>query len=714
MAKAKEEFKIDPDLQIREEFISLHSIQPFIANNSAARGYMFSNHISQSLTLNNSDEKIIQSGLERELSFNTFNRQLECNARIISVIKRYESLDDRGVNQLAEYVIIFQNLETEEYDYISVPTFHALAYPAGFTFRINKELIENLNPGDVVPKDTILADSPGVKENHGYGYGVNVNMCLINIPETSEDGVIISESLAKRATYDQYEKRVVEIGSNYFPLNIYGDKDNFKPFPEIGELVSEDSVLMAIREMDPLFTTSLTSINDVREYDPIFDKVYYVKAPGEIKPDGTRYGEIVDIKIINKHKWELNIPTNMQNHIEKYANSHTKFYRQIYNTYEAIKHEHHSRTDNYDIRVTPGLHQLILETLAILSNNSRSKVAYTYKNEPITGVHIEFTIAYKNNRLYKGNKITGNSGDKGVIVEIRPDDKMPYAIINGEKVVAEVIMDPSSVMSRMNIGRVYEHYFNGASRQTRFLIRQAMNYTPSRPMVDYKDVEIDNGWKLLVDFVKLIDTEQYEAYSKLSSKNDKLEVLWECLQKEVFIYYKISSKKRPYEIVRDIENSIYKPEAAQLHIPISDTEEVITKDPILLAPLYIMVLSKTAETYQSTASAKINHFGLPIVVGNVSKVHLPFRPSPTKILSETETRLFLSYGSRKAIAEVKDRAIAIDTHKHIYNSILNAPVPTNIDNLVDRSKIPYENDPVLDLVNHIMNAAGIELVYTKD
>ena len=65
---------------------------------------------------------------------------------------------------------------------------------------------------------------------------------------------------------------------------------------------------------------------------------------------------------------------------------------------------------------------------------------------------------------------------KGVIVQVRPLDKMPYTYVNGEKVIADVVMDPSSVVSRMNPGRIYEQKFNAISRKTQYEIRKAMNY----------------------------------------------------------------------------------------------------------------------------------------------------------------------------------------------------------------------------------------------
>ena len=80
-------------------------------------------------------------------------------------------------------------------------------------------------------------------------------------------------------------------------------------------------------------------------------------------------------------------------------------------------------------------------------------------------------------------------------------------------------------------------------------------------------------------------------------------------------------------------------------------------------------------------------------------------------MSETEGRLFLSYGSRRLIAELKDRASAIPTHRAIYRNILDSDIPTNIDHVIDRNLIPYGEDAALCLMNNIKNSSGISVEY---
>lgn len=710
----KKVFEHDKKLEIKEELVSLHAMNPFVGNDSSARSYMFSSHLSQSLVLNNGDEKIIQSGLEKQFGQNTFNRKTEEDIRVLKVIKRYDGIDITTVNKTVETIIITESLETGEIDYISVPEYFKLHQYFGFSYKLNHEVLNNLRTGKVIPKDTVLAESPAVDKNYGYKYGTNANMCLLNLLETTEDGAVISKSFAEKLSYDVFETRVVEFGSQNFPLNIYGDDNTYKAFPEIGDLINDDSVIMVLRDYDQNMPAGLISINDVREFNPIFDKAIYVKSPGKekiVNGEKVRYGEVVDIKCYTSNRWKKDLPTGVSDGIEKYSNSLKIFYKQILEVYEALMDEHYKRFKNRDLPISEKFHKLVVDAYAII-NPTKNRITYSSRNELLDNVRMEFTIRYKGTTPGIGSKLTDGHGAKGVIVDVWDDDRMPYTMINGEKVRADVIMDPSSLVSRMNVGRIYEMYFSAISRKTQYEIRKAMGGI--KPITNYTKQEIQNGWDVLLGLLRIIDTEQYQVYKDLSNMDSILEILEECLNKEVFIYYKVSSNKKPYEIIHDIEGTIYQPEVNHCMIPREDGTEKRTKTPVMIAPLYTILLGKTAESYLSVSSAKVNHFGLPIGVGANTRNYLPYRSSPTKVLSETEVRLYLAYVGRLGIIELKDRANSIPTHEAIYSKILKSEQPTNIDVVVDRNVTPYGNDSTLDLINNIFNSAGLDISYNVE
>ena len=84
----QEEILKSDGLPVVEELVGLHSINPFIKENSSSRSYMFSSHLSQSLTPLFSEEKIIQTGLETQLGQNTHNKKVDDDVKILKIIKR--------------------------------------------------------------------------------------------------------------------------------------------------------------------------------------------------------------------------------------------------------------------------------------------------------------------------------------------------------------------------------------------------------------------------------------------------------------------------------------------------------------------------------------------------------------------------------------------------------------------------------------------------
>ena len=272
-------------------------------------------------------------------------------------------------------------------------------------------------------------------------------------------------------------------------------------------------------------------------------------------------------------------------------------------------------------------------------------------------------------------------------------------------------MDPTSIPGRMNIGSLYEQYFNSASRRAKWLITNKMNEL-QEDLTTMTDSTVTELFKLVLGLVDIVDTEQAVAYHK-ADKHQKREILKEIIEEEFYLYYKISSKKKPYQVTLDISNSIYAPLETFIDVG-TDGIPKMTKNKIMVGPQYIILLAKTPENFLSTASAKTNHYGLPVGVGAKTRNRLPWRNSPVKIISETESRLYASYVGQKGLAELKDRANSIPTHAAAYKNILNAKVPTNIDVLVDRKKVPFGNDSAIQFIDNIVNASGAAIVYVKD
>lgn len=756
---------IPDELKVREELIGPHVINPLVMHNSSARSYMSTSHLSQMVTLVEGDEPILETGVDSQLSKHTFGPLVTDDVVIMRVVNRYDNMSGNMVGDIIDRYIFTLKDELDEnnrrrktLDIIQVPLYH-MGYHQnfGFEYKQDKQFLKSLNRGGYLRKGTRLAVPPTIRDNNSWAYGVNANMLMCTHPDLAEDGVIISESLSKKMRYHVFEKKTIEFGSDFIPLNLYGDENNYKPFPEIGEMVSQDSIIMALRpfkdftaskigiEDDPRdFTSALLSTADLRKYNPLFDKCTYVRGPGckvDIGNGRTEdSGVVVDIVCYKNPKKTSELFYGMDKLPEKYANSFIKFNEDLIKAYDSICQELGDRDYGYgqeQIYKTHQLHALIVDAGKIASdynirrikankhlmevsrrlkaikdtatNNLPNKVGLANRNENLDAYRVEFTIKYTIT-LTKGHKISDLNGGKGVIVDVKPDHLMPF----NEDGPVDIAMDSNSVISRMNMARLYGQYFQTASK---FVKKNMLARANGKTAYEMSEQEIEDLFVYLMGFLGKFDTPQFDYYAKCNL-DEKRDIINECLTLDVKIMYKVTNKKKAYQIVLDIENSEYRPPRYNITFPMVSEDGTtidyqVSKEPMLVGPLYTILVSKTADNMLFTSSPNLNIFSFPTPVTSGTRDLLPYRNSPVKNVSETEGRLYSYYCGPEAMAEIKDRANSIPTFKAMYNNILNADRPTDIDNIVDRKINPYGHDSAIKLVRSIFKSIGMDITYVK-
>ena len=393
----------DEDLKIREELVGLHAaINPFIAHSSSPRGLMSSGHISQIVTIEHGEAQIIQTGLETQFAENTFSCRLEADSRIVAVLRRYNGVSANTVTETAEYTVIAQDVTTGELDVIPIPRFHKLHQQFGFEYKVNEDILNAGIVNTILPKGTILADSPTVSKDKEYRFGVPVNLAYLHVPEVTGDGVILSDKLAKKFEFNTYETIVAEFGEKTFPLNLHGDGDNYKIIPDIGEMVPDDRVVMATREYDPELAPALLSREAVKNYSVNFDKPFYAKSTG---------GEIVDIKVYSNSKARKSTYTETTDQVTRYDEALIRHYKDILTVYEEQNKVHYAK-HRESVPVTPAMQRLLLDAYA--ATECSRNVRYTNTNDVVDLYRVEITIGYRKIPDLLGYKVTTLHGIWGV------------------------------------------------------------------------------------------------------------------------------------------------------------------------------------------------------------------------------------------------------------------------------------------------------------
>ena len=145
------------------------------------------------------------------------------------------------------YILVVQNTDTGEYDIIEKKIVEDLTEKFGYVY--NNESLDKLEVGSTVKKGDLLYKSTSYDDYNNYCIGVNATFSYTSDIRTTEDAIIISESFQKRTKTTEVETIRVSINDNDVLLNIYGDSENYKTFPDIGEKI-KDKIICATRRID--------------------------------------------------------------------------------------------------------------------------------------------------------------------------------------------------------------------------------------------------------------------------------------------------------------------------------------------------------------------------------------------------------------------------------------------------------------------------------
>lgn len=382
--------------ELRADLFSVSAMSPFPGHNSSSRIQMFaSSHLSQKLNILEPTLRYCQSGMEYEFGKYTFSIKMPVDARIIKVIPRYmETLDESSIPFNPQDIVIYEDVNTNEIGILDVPRY--CSYHQHFGFEYQKAAgYEKIQPRNFVEKDTIIVDAPSKLDNGGYMSGRELNVAFMTHEAIAEDGILISRDSLHKLAYKTYESRVVEWGARKFPLNMYGTVDSYKAFPDIGEVIRDDGILMCFRTLDKNLGPVEQSIYDMMVPDHIFDKAVYGAGAG---------GKIVDIRVHCGEDCGLNTLEGTDDQILKYANATKAFYQKIFDEYKRLHKER-----GVNLKITPEFHRLVVEAQSVVIPVTNPKLNKQYRKAPIDDFRVEFIIEYINVPR-DGSKLTDAHG----------------------------------------------------------------------------------------------------------------------------------------------------------------------------------------------------------------------------------------------------------------------------------------------------------------
>ena len=399
-------------------FLGEDLLTPNVNKCDGGRLNMFISHLAQFLTLDSSEVPKVFTRFENQIgkySQGMGYTSLQEDATFITEI----SLNDHerfffflyGDDSIDVVQYSSSNKMTESYGYV------------------NELVMPDASPGDELPKGTLISHNRMYDAHLNMKYGVNLKtIFLAKDGLTFEDGIIVSQSAAAKLGHTAVHEAIVSVNNNDVLINRYGDRNNYKPLPAVGEKIL-DSILCARRRIN--YATVLTDFkeND-RQLDVANDTLFYF--------DG-----VVESVEVFSNLSEEEISKEYNAPIKALRDERREFYNKIKEAIDEFKSEGYRLRDNCGF---------LLQKV----NDYLGGKKFSYDKSEFEGTIIKVKIR-ETVPLRIGSKITGRYGNKGLVSTILPDSEMPKSE-DGE--VPEVVLNSLGVIGRMNIAQLYEHELN--------------------------------------------------------------------------------------------------------------------------------------------------------------------------------------------------------------------------------------------------------------
>jgi hypothetical protein len=639
---------MDPKFDVMDNINPLYALSSYnltLPNKSSGpRLNLFGGFLQQYLILEKPELPRMFTGFEKELGIYNESLQLaDVNYRILEKIDKYYAHPNY------HYMVIVQDIDTGIIDCMEITHAETLNEDRGYLRDITD--FDRAMPGETVPKGTVITKSTSHDENLNFRYGINANTMFVSDEDNIEDGIVISESFAKRVVIPSVKTVELSIGMNEVLLNSYGDDDNYKSFPEIFENI-KDGVLCVKRKIPNDTFAAYTTNEALRTLNNEDEMVYAT-------------GQILDIDIFCNSNSELTRDLLNRNQLLAHYDIVRSYKERCVEAMERYPKTKNKVTTRFNVKYN---------SLKFYSNTCAQTVnTQLFTNGVNPGGNFEFiTVKFKiadRETLTNGCKLCNRHGSKGVSCRIEKDEYMP---VDGYGNRAEVILNPGSIPGRLNIGQNYEHELNFIADRVHHMI------------IDAKTNE--SKLKILIDFFKETDKDHCkfitDTYSKLTTKEKNM--FWQEVEDEGLYV-----RQAPMDnISLDGLETLYrkfkiKPTVLTYKQKIRTEDgnwiekEYKTINEAIIAKIYFMISKHTTDSKFSAVSiGKTNSLGLPGRASTKTRRNIPFRQTCVK-LGEMEgdimanlvgidiiNRFMASSMNKRHRQEVAEMLLTQDPHKY--------------------------------------------------
>jgi DNA-directed RNA polymerase beta subunit len=634
---------------------------------SSSRNIMFTSHLRQAVNLCNPDFPFVFTHYENIVGKNsTGYYKAKSNLEIVDRIAKFEN----GIQDDHIYYMFVYDKDNDTYDIIEKKIVEDLTEKFGFSY--NNENMDSKEIGDKVKKGEVLYKTTSYDDNMNYCYGKNVKFVYLLENNTIEDAIVVSESLSKRMMASKEIETVkISINDNDILCNIYGDGENYKGFPNVGDYI-EDRIVCSKRRIHNSQLLYDLKKSNLRKINYSSDVLYFCE------------GKVVDINIYCNKPLDKIEKNSFNAQLVYYLEMQENFYRKLYLRCKKIieSGSEYSSDINYYYK------------------KAKNYLDENYKwreedNSVFSNMIVEFTIE-RDIALSTGQKITGRYGNKGVVAKIRPDNEMPF-LETGERI--DIIFNSLGVINRLNSQQLFEQSMTFISNRTRERLA-------TLPTVEEKTTLL---LRLLWYFNRRQE-EEMKKYIKALNKKKKEEFFESVIRDGIYIHNPPLWESEPlFDRLRDLYKEFDWIKPYDVYVNKWGRLIKILK-PLVVGDMYVLKLKQTSKKGFSVRST-----------GGLSKKGLPEKTNKAKTHQELYSKTPIRIGDQENI----NGAIGVDTeiiaklHLFYRSSVIGRrdmgeALMTNLKELNTFNYSQEFTNRNIEILNAYLLYMGLKIVFSDD
>ena len=483
-------------------------IEPYNNHNAASRKKMFNVHLDHKTPVLNAEIAFCDTGYANEYGrYSSSVIVSDMDYEIIAKISKFSHLPDH------DYILVLKNPISKSYTIHHKVNYNYLTETNGYLY--NNDYVNSKQVGDIIKQGDIIRTSDSFDEFGNKMDGVNIRGAFLNIAETCEDGILLSESVRYKFDSPVFKPKRMNINTNNIPLNLYGEPGNYKVCPFIGERV-KNGILMGTRLRK----------NDEQFYSESQDKLRKLMTSDKQITIGD--GILIDYDIYCNDPEKLFTDQKYAQFAMMYMNQR-RFSEEIVSVLEPIvKDPQNNRS--YELEELYIYHKRITNGELFLNE----------KDTAFSFLVIDFMV-YDVSRIQIGDKITNRYGGKGVVAGFLPEERMPL-LDNGKRL--EAIWNSAGIVGRLNAGQEIEQETNMISSRIIERIRSGL-------------FSMDECFEMYLDFLSFVSPKQCKEVQRMINNmtNDDKRIFLDSIKSYDCIHFTIEPITESYGI--DLLSKMY-------------------------------------------------------------------------------------------------------------------------------------------------------------